>query len=69
MENKEKKLLKALKEISKGEGAYNLDPLKHASNTIDNMKSIALNAIKDFETPEETIEDPDQIEAFDGDTT
>ena len=36
----------ALKEIAKGEGAYDMDQLKHASNTIDNMKSIALSIFK-----------------------
>jgi len=39
-------LLKALKEISLGNGAYDPDQLKHASNCIDNMKLLALEAIK-----------------------
>ena len=38
-------LLGALKEIAKGEGAFSLDPLKHAGNTVENMKEIAQNAI------------------------
>ena len=45
MEKKETDLLEALKEITKREGAYDPDQLKHASNTIDNMRQIALNAI------------------------
>ena len=39
-------LLEALKEIAKGEGAFSLDPLKHARNTIENMKFLAEQAIK-----------------------
>lgn len=39
-------LLKALEEIEKGEGAYNRDQLTHATNTIDNMKRIAHDAIE-----------------------
>ena len=39
-------MLEALREIEKGEGAYSLDPLKHASNTVNNMKRIATKAIK-----------------------
>ena len=31
----------ALKEIKKGEGAFSLDHLTHANNTIENMKSLA----------------------------
>lgn len=45
----EKKLnlaLDALREISKGEGEFNMEPIMHAANTIENMKSIAINAIK-----------------------
>lgn len=38
-------LLEALKEIAKGEGAFSRDPLKHASNTIENMIGIAEKAI------------------------
>lgn len=38
-------LLEALKEISKGEGAFSLDHLTHACNTIESMKSIAIAAI------------------------
>lgn len=40
------KLLKALAEILKGEGRYDMDQLKHASNTIEDMKLIAKEAIK-----------------------
>ena len=46
---KENKLLEVLKEISKGEGAYSIDPLEHAGNTITNMKSIADKAILEYE--------------------
>ena len=35
----------ALVEISKGEGRFNRDPLIHASNTIEDMKRIALAAL------------------------
>lgn len=38
-------MLEALKEIAKGRGAFDRDPLQHASNTIDNMKEIANEAI------------------------
>ena len=38
-------LLKALKEMAKGEGAYSRDPLTHAGNVITNMKVIANEAI------------------------
>ena len=38
-------LLEALEEIAKGEGRFSADPLKHAENTIQDMKSIADNAI------------------------
>ena len=39
-------LLEALREIAKGEGAFSRDPLIHAGNTIDSMKSIAKTAIE-----------------------
>jgi len=42
-------LLEALKEIAKGEGAFNRDPLTHAMNTINNLKLIANEAIQKFE--------------------
>jgi hypothetical protein len=38
-------LLKALREIAKGEGRYSRDPLEHASNTIEDMKALAEKAI------------------------
>jgi hypothetical protein len=38
-------MLAALKEIEKGQGAYNRDPLTHAWNTIDDMKELARAAI------------------------
>ena len=43
-------LMEALKEISKGEGAYNEDKLEHANNTIENMKSIATEALKNHKS-------------------
>ena len=42
-------LLAALKEIAKGEGKFNRDPLTHANNTIENMINIAQDAIKAVE--------------------
>ena len=38
-------LLAALREITKGEGAFSRDPLTFANNTIENMKEIANTAI------------------------
>lgn len=38
-------MLEALKEIAKGEGRFSTDHLKHASNTIDDMKDLATAAI------------------------
>ena len=38
-------MYKALKEISEGKGAYSFDPLEHASNTINNMKELAEQAL------------------------
>ena len=38
-------LLAALEEIAKGEGRFNRDPLEHATNTIEDMQSIARAAI------------------------
>ena len=38
-------LLKALKEIAEGKGAYSRDAFEHARNTINNMKEIANQAI------------------------
>jgi len=39
------RLRQALAEIAKGEGAFSRDPLTHASNTIDNMKRLAEQAL------------------------
>ena len=41
------KLRAALTEIARGEGAYNRDPLTHASNTIDSMKALAATALEE----------------------
>ncbi|MCJ7831327.1 MAG: hypothetical protein MUP86_02225 [Dehalococcoidia bacterium] len=38
-------MLKALYQIVKGEGRFSRDPLTHASNTIEDMKALALAAI------------------------
>lgn len=37
--------LAALKQISKREGPFSLDPHKHAENTIDNMEDLAVTAL------------------------
>ena len=39
-------LLEALVRISEGAGRYDLDPLQHAANCIEDMKALALEAIK-----------------------
>ncbi len=41
-------LVTALREIAKAEGAFSLNPLKDASNTIDNMKEIAATALAEY---------------------
>jgi hypothetical protein len=38
-------LLRALEKISKAEGRYAVDPLTHASNTIEDMQALAVAAI------------------------
>ena len=43
-------LLDALLEIAKGEGAFSLDPLTFANNTIENMIEIANTAIEKVRT-------------------
>ena len=45
VEKKNAIMLAALKEIAKCEGAFSIDPLSFASNTIENMKGIADAAI------------------------
>jgi hypothetical protein len=44
----------ALQEIAEGRGTYSRDPLTHASNTIDEMKALALSAL----SPTTLIETP-----------
>ncbi len=44
--SKAPEMYEALKEIAKGEGAYNHDPLEHAGNVIDNLKSLAASALE-----------------------
>ena len=39
----------ALHQIAKGEGAFSRDPLEHAGNCIDSMKSIARTALEQFD--------------------
>jgi len=39
----------ALKEIMRGEGAFNLEPMRHAENCIENMKDIARAALAKLE--------------------
>ena len=51
MNNKDKlmeKLEAALTEISEGKGRYSMDILEHASNTIADIKDIALNALSEI---------------------
>lgn len=38
-------LEKALSEIAKGEGRFSRDPLIHASNTVEDMKALAVAAL------------------------
>jgi hypothetical protein len=45
-EEKNKIMLEALQRISIGAGRYNEDKLIHASNTIEDMKELAIEAIK-----------------------
>lgn len=35
----------ALEEISEGKGRYSMDHLKHAANTIEDMKALAVEAL------------------------
>ena len=51
--NQHAKLLKALLEIARREGAFNRDPRLHAENTIDNMERIARAAIEEAERESE----------------
>jgi len=46
LEAENARLRKALVEIAMGDGAFSLDPLKHAGNCIDNMKQIAEAALR-----------------------
>lgn len=48
VEYRNNKLREALEEIKKGDGAYDMDKLKHASNCIENMISIAEKALKEI---------------------
>ena len=44
--NHHDKLIETLEEIAEGKGAYNEDELMHASNTVENMKELAIEALK-----------------------
>jgi len=46
LQAKVKQMEEALTEISKGDGTFNRDRLIHADNCIENMKSIALTALR-----------------------
>ena len=48
LQDEVKELVEALEEIKKGEGAYSQDHLTHANNTIENMKSIAEEALSNW---------------------
>lgn len=41
VEREAKDMEATLREIAKGEGRFSLDPLKHASNTVEDMKALA----------------------------
>lgn len=41
----------ALREVVKGEGRFSLDPLTHASNTIEDMRDIARRALSGYVCP------------------
>lgn len=43
-------MLEALKFIAEGRGAFSLDPLQHATNTINEMKEVARQVIAKAET-------------------
>lgn len=43
-------LYEALKEISEGKGRYSQNRLEHASNTIEDMKALANEAILKYES-------------------
>jgi len=41
-------MYETLKEISEGKGKYNEDKLIHCSNTVEDMKQLAINLLKKF---------------------
>ena len=43
--DQETQVLEILRQITQGMGRYSRDPLTHASNTIDDMKQLASEAI------------------------
>jgi hypothetical protein len=49
MREKVKKLVETLKNIAKGEGPFDHDPLIHAINTIDDMKILARAALAEVD--------------------
>jgi len=48
-DDKVKRLVEALKEISRGAGRYSHDSLTHADNCIEDMKELALTALAEVE--------------------
>ena len=49
--SREQIAIEALKEIAEGKGRYSLDPLTHASNTIEDMKKLATDALESLASP------------------
>lgn len=47
LESRIAKMEHALKEISEGKGRYSLDRLEHCSNTVEDMKLLALKALEE----------------------
>ena len=41
------RLRAALEEVAQGKGRYSQDPLEHCGNTVDDMKDIAITALKE----------------------
>ena len=43
-----KAAVKALREVQEGEGQFDFDRLQHAKNTIENMKEVAIKALREI---------------------
>ena len=52
MRGRDARMEKALREIIKGEGRYSFDRLTHARNTIEDMKALAQEALREIECPD-----------------